>query len=74
MICIVAIRVSSAENVRYFDPGDQSLNVGDRVLVDDRGNLVEGVVVVSPTQIVYADLDMPLRPVLRKLVVDVDTA
>tara|TARA_B100000949_G_C14123201_1_gene383462 strand:- start:512 stop:736 length:225 start_codon:yes stop_codon:yes gene_type:complete len=74
MTGIVAIRVSPVENVRYSDSGDQSFNVGDSVLVDDKGNLIEGVVVVSPTQVIYADLNIPLSPVLHKLGVDVVTA
>lgn len=64
---IVGVRFSPAGRVHYFAANNLDLSAGDRVLVDADGAHREGYVVISPGQVLYADIRGPLRPVVRKL-------
>ena len=63
---LVGVRFSSAGRVRYFDPADLDLAVGDRVLVETDDGPREGSVVIAPSQVLHSDLRGPLHPVLQK--------
>ena len=67
---VAGVRFAPSEHVRYCDPGDQDLAVGDRVVVETEGGPMEGVVVIAPRQVLYSELRGPLDPVLRKLDAD----
>jgi cell fate regulator YaaT (PSP1 superfamily) len=66
-INVVGVRFSPAGLVRYFDPGDENLAVGDRVLVESDDGPREAVVAIAPAQVLYSDLRGELAPVLRKV-------
>ena len=64
---IVGVRFRPAGLVRYFDPGDEDLTVGDRVLVESDDGPREAVVAIAPAQVLYSDLRGELAPVLGKV-------
>ena len=68
---VVGVRFSPAGLVHYFDPGDEDLTVGDRVLVETDSGPREAVVAIAPAQVLYSDLRGELAPVLRKVDGDV---
>lgn len=64
---LVGVRFRASGPVRYFDPGDAELNVGDRVMVITPNGEKEGCVIIAPQQVLYSELRGPLNPVVRKL-------
>ena len=64
---VVGVRFTRAGRVRYFDPGDAELVVGDRVLVETESGPREGVVAIAPGQVLYSELRDRLDLVLRRL-------
>ena len=64
---IVGVRFTSAGLVRYFDPGEQDLDVDDRIVVETEGGPREGVVAIAPRQVLFSELRGPLVPVLHKV-------
>ncbi|MCH7706233.1 MAG: hypothetical protein IIB33_04225 [Chloroflexi bacterium] len=60
---IVGVRFTPAGRVRYFDPGDRDLDVGERVVVETDGVPIEGEVVIAPRQVLYSELEGPLEPI-----------
>ena len=53
--------------VRYFDPGEQDLDIDDRVLVETESGPREAVVAIAPRQVLFSELSGPLAPVLDKV-------
>ncbi len=64
---LVGVRFKTSGPVRYFDPGDAELDVGDLVVVATADGEKEGRVVIAPGQVLYSELRGPLDPVIRKL-------
>ena len=62
---LVGVRLQRNGLVRYFDPQQMALRVGDRVMVDTPEGPQHGWVVISPDQVFHSDLRRTLRPVLR---------
>jgi len=53
--------------VRFFDPGDFDLDVGERVVVETEEGPREAQVVIAPQQVLYSELREPTAPVIRKV-------
>lgn len=66
MIPVVGIRFKRVGKVYYFDPGELSLAVGDRVVVETARGIELGDVVVRPKLVPEEDVAQPLRKVLRR--------
>ena len=64
---IVGVRFMPAGRVRYFDPGEQDLDVDDRVVVETEGGPREAIVAIAPRQVLFSELRGPLEPVLHKV-------
>ena len=64
---IVGVRFTSASLVKYFDPGEQDLDVDDHIVVEAEDGPREGVVAIAPRQVLFSELRGPLAPVLHKL-------
>ena len=71
---LVGVRFGLGGPVRYFDPGDIDLEVGDGVLVESEGVPREAVVVIAPGQVLYSELRGELEPVLQKVAPIADTS
>lgn len=65
MANIVGIRYKQAGKIYYFDPMDIELVVGDRVVVETSRGLEIGHVVMAPTDVADAEINQPLKPVVR---------
>ncbi|MCX7911366.1 MAG: stage 0 sporulation family protein [Dehalococcoidales bacterium] len=63
---IVGVRFTRAGRVHYFDAGDLSLAVGDRVVANTSRGLELGWVVIAPGQVVSGNPEEPLNTVVRK--------
>lgn len=63
---IVGIRFKQAGKVYYFDPAGLELGINDHVLVETSHGLEIGRVVITPKQVVEAEISEPLKPVIRK--------
>ena len=64
---IVGVRYELSGPVRYCDPGNHELEVGDRVLVQTESGEREAEVVVAPDQVLYAAPLETTGTVLRKV-------
>ena len=64
---VVGVRFSPSSRVRFFDPGDVDLAVGDLVIVESDAGPREGRVIIAPGQVLYSELRGPLGPVVRKV-------
>ena len=67
IVNLVGVRFSPAGRVRYFDPADEDLAVGDRVAVETEEGPREAEVVIAPSQVLFSELRGSLRPVLSKI-------
>lgn len=63
---IVGVRFRRAGEVFYFDSGELDLDVEDEVVVETEKGLELVRVVIAPKQVIYSELEGPLKPVLRK--------
>ena len=61
------MRLNRAGRVLYFDPGDEDLDLGDRVMIETDDGPTEATVVIAPSQVLYSELRGLLSPVLRKI-------
>jgi len=52
--------------VQYFDPGSLDVSLLDRVVVETDQGLEMAWVVIEPDQVVYSEVQGPLKTVLRK--------
>ena len=64
---VVGVRTHFGALVEYFDPSGIPLMLGDMVLVECEEGTVEAEVVILPSQVVFDDLERPLRVVLHRL-------
>lgn len=62
---IVGVRFKSVGKIYYFSPGDLSLTVGDRVIVETVRGVECGEVVIANRQIEDNQLNTPLKPIIR---------
>lgn len=62
---IVGVRFKSVGKIYYFSPGDFSLTVGDRVIVETVRGVECGEVVIANRQIEDNQLNTPLKPIIR---------
>ena len=69
---LVGVRFGPSGRVRYFDPGDLDLEVGDRVVVESEGEPRDATVVIAPDQVIYSEVRGELEPVVRKIQADGD--
>ncbi|MCR4420350.1 MAG: stage 0 sporulation family protein [Clostridia bacterium] len=67
MVRIVGVRFRRAGKIYYFDPGEQELAVGDKVLVETVRGLEYGEVVVGTKAVSEEEIVTPLRPVIRRV-------
>ena len=67
MTNIVGVRFKLASRVRFFDPGNFDLNVGDFVVVETGEGERTGQVVISPRQVLYTEKRDAQNPVIRKV-------
>ena len=67
MANIVGLRFKPASRVRFFDPGNLYLEVGDVVVVETDEGERTGQVVISPRQVLYTEERDAHTPVIRKV-------
>lgn len=65
MIPVVGVRFTKAGKVYYFDPGECSLEVGMRVIVETSQGVECGEIVVAPKLVPEEDVLQPLRRIIR---------
>ena len=53
---LVGVRLASNHPIRYFDPRDFELAVGDLVLAATEEGVQEGKVVITTSQVLYSDV------------------
>ncbi len=63
---IVGIRLEGSVNVNYFDPGNLELSLLDTVMVQTETGVKQGMVVVSPDQVIYSEIRGPLQTIMAK--------
>jgi cell fate regulator YaaT (PSP1 superfamily) len=63
---IIGVRLQQAGSVQYFDPGSLDVSLLDRVVVETDQGLEMAWVVIEPDQVVYSEVQGPLKTVLRK--------
>ena len=63
---IVGIRLQGSANVHYFDPGNLELSLLDTVMVQTGTGVKQGMVVVSPDQVMYSEIRGPLQTIIAK--------
>ena len=63
---IVGVRFGRSGPVGYYDPGEVELSVGDLVVVETEDGPRQARVVISPNQVLYADVTGIAGRVLRK--------
>ena len=63
---IVGVRLHQAGKVYYFDAADISLETDDEVIVETSRGHELGKVIISPKQVIYSEINEPLKPVIRK--------
>lgn len=66
MLELAGVQILPSDKVQYFVANGISLAVGDRVVVETWDGEREGIVVITPEQVLRSDLRGPLCPVLRK--------
>ncbi len=65
MLTVVGVRFKKAGKVYYFDPGELSIEKGNRVIVETARGAEFGDVVVGPKQVGEHDVIQPLKQVVR---------
>lgn len=63
---VVGVRFQRSDRVHYFDPGDLDVSLRDGVVVETDQGMETGWVVIEPSQVVYSEVQGPLKSVLRK--------
>jgi cell fate regulator YaaT (PSP1 superfamily) len=66
-VSVVGVRFEPTGIVHYFDPGDEDLVLGDRVIVPTETGPREAMVAIAPNQVLYSELRGVLEQVLRKI-------
>ncbi|NPV26885.1 MAG: stage 0 sporulation family protein [Firmicutes bacterium] len=65
MIEVVGIRFKKAGKIYYFDPGNFSLSVGSKVIVETARGIEFGEVVIGPRHVPEEEIVSPLKKVIR---------
>lgn len=65
MLTVVGIRFKKAGKVYYFDPGEHTIDVGDKVVVETARGQEYGDVVLGNKSVAAGDVHQPLRQVVR---------
>jgi cell fate regulator YaaT (PSP1 superfamily) len=63
---IVGVRFKNAGRIYYFDPKDFELKANDHVVVETARGSEVGRVVIAPKQVLNSELELPLKPVIRR--------
>ena len=63
---VVGVRFKIAGKVYYFDPGEISLEKGDKVVVETTRGIEYGEIVVGPKEVSDDEVVAPLKQVLRQ--------
>ena len=63
---IVGVRFKRAGRIYYFDPKDMELKLEDWVIVETTRGMEIGRVAITPEQVLTSEVELPLKPVLRK--------
>ena len=66
MTWIAGVRFKKAGRIYYFDPGQNSLERDELVIVETSKGTELGKVIIAPTEVAESELTEPLKPVLRK--------
>ena len=64
---IVGIRFVEIEPLKFFQPDEQDLKIGDWVLMDDGNGPTKGQVAISSDQVLLSELTSPIKGILKKL-------
>jgi len=63
---IVGVRFKRAGRIYYFDPKDMELKLEDWVVVETTRGMEIGRVAIAPEQVLMSEVELPLKPVLRR--------
>ncbi|MDD5190433.1 MAG: stage 0 sporulation family protein [Dehalococcoidales bacterium] len=63
---IVGVRFKRAGRIYYFDPKDMDFKLEDWVVVETTRGMEIGRVAIAPEQVLVSEVELPLKPVLRK--------
>lgn len=66
MVEVVGVRFKKAGKIYYFAPGQMSLALDDKVIVETARGIEFGEIVLPPRQVKEEDVVMPLKHVIRK--------
>lgn len=67
---VVGVRFKRAGKIYYFDPGQQELRVGDKVIVETARGIEFGELVIAPREVAEQEVVLPLKQVIRKATVE----
>jgi cell fate regulator YaaT (PSP1 superfamily) len=62
----VGVRFKRAGRIYYFDPAGLELEINDWVIVETTRGMEVARVVISPKQVLSSEVEVPLKPVIRK--------
>lgn len=65
MVTVVGIRFKKAGKIYYFDPDNNSVNVGDYAIVETARGIEFGETVIGPKEVSEDEIISPLKKVLR---------
>jgi len=65
LVTVVGVRFKKAGKIYYFDPGDLSIKVGDKVIVETIRGIEFGEVVVGIKEVPEEEIVAPLKKVIR---------
>jgi len=65
---IIGVRFKRAGRIYYFDPKDMDLKLEDWVVVETTRGMEIGRVAIAPEQVLVSEVELPLKPVLRRAV------
>ncbi|MCL4424583.1 MAG: stage 0 sporulation family protein [Firmicutes bacterium] len=66
MPVVVGVRFKKAGKVYYFDPGEESLASGEKVIVETARGIEFGEIVRAPREVAEGEVVAPLKRVIRK--------
>ncbi len=66
LLCIVGVQFNAAGKIYYFDPGKETYNEGERVIVETTHGLEFGTIALENRMITQSDAIKALRPVIRR--------
>ena len=64
---IIGIQYKQASKVYYFDPKGEKYNIGEEVIVETQNGPAYGVVAQENSVIDEKTLELPLKPVIRRV-------